>query len=79
MDAVVGIDAYTKRTILFVQMEREMCACLQWNLNIQGDELFDFEARIHSEDGFKATVAAMSPSLAPIVSAFSTCLVPTTT
>jgi hypothetical protein len=30
------------------QMEREMCAYLQWNLNIQGDELFDFAAHIVS-------------------------------
>jgi hypothetical protein len=33
------------------QMEREICVHLQWNVNIQGDELSDFSAHIRFEHG----------------------------
>jgi hypothetical protein len=46
------------------QMEREMCVYLEWNLNVQGDEIVDFGARIRSEHGSKA-LAASSPSPGP--------------
>jgi hypothetical protein len=46
------------------QMEREMCVYLEWNLNVQGDEIVDFEALIRSEHGSKA-IAASSPSPGP--------------
>jgi hypothetical protein len=45
-------------------MEREMCVYLEWNLNVQGDEIVDFEALIRSEHGSKA-LAASSPSPGP--------------
>jgi hypothetical protein len=42
------------------QMEREMCSYLQWNINIQGDEVVEFAARIRADHHFQ-TVAASSP------------------
>ena len=33
------------------QMEREMCGYLEWNLNVMGDEVVDFEARVRTEHG----------------------------
>ncbi|GFZ43055.1 hypothetical protein JCM24511_00773 [Saitozyma sp. JCM 24511] len=47
------------------QMEREMCAYLEWNLNVQGDEVVEFEACIRAEHG-SAAVAASSPSSVPV-------------
>lgn len=61
------------------QMEREMCALLQWNLNIQGHELSDFSARIRAEHGSHAAVAASSASVQHIVPAVNPCLAPETT
>jgi hypothetical protein len=58
------------------QMEREICAHLQWNLNIQGDELSDFSARIRFEHGSNADVAASSASSQHIVPPVSSCLRP---
>jgi hypothetical protein len=46
------------------QMERELCAYLEWNLNVQGEEVVEFEARIRSEHGSKA-IATSSPSPGP--------------
>jgi hypothetical protein len=46
------------------QMERELCAHLEWNLNVQGDEIVEFEARIRSEHGSKS-IAASTPSPGP--------------
>jgi hypothetical protein len=60
-------------------MEREMCALLQWNLNIQGHELSDFSARIRSEHGSHAAVATSSASVQNIVPAVNPCLAPDTT
>lgn len=34
-------------------MEREMCSYLEWNLNVMGDEVGEFEARIRAEHGPK--------------------------
>jgi hypothetical protein len=45
-------------------MERELCAYLEWNLNVQGEEVVEFEARIRSEHGSKA-IATSSPSPGP--------------
>lgn len=49
------------------QMEREMCGYLEWNLNVGGDEVLDFEARVRAEHGpkavAKAAAAASSSSL----------------
>lgn len=58
------------------QMEREICAHLQWNLNIQGDELSDFSARIRSEHGSNADVAALSASFQHIVPSVNSYLTP---
>jgi hypothetical protein len=58
------------------QMEREMCAHLQWNLNIQGDELSDFSSRIRFEHDSDADVAASSPFFQHIVPAVSSRLTP---
>lgn len=45
------------------QMEREMCSYLEWNLNVMGDEVVDFEARIRAEHGPGAVPhsASLSP------------------
>jgi hypothetical protein len=57
------------------QMERELCAHLQWNLNIQGEELSDFSARVRFQRGSQTTVSASSPSLDPIVAVVEACTV----
>ncbi|WWC94186.1 hypothetical protein V866_001026 [Kwoniella sp. B9012] len=44
------------------QMEREMCGYLEWNLNVAGDEIANFEAKIRSEHGPKAIARASSAS-----------------
>jgi hypothetical protein len=50
------------------QMEREMCAYLEWKLNFQGDEVVEFEA-IRSEHGSKAIAASWpSPEPTPVLS-----------
>jgi len=50
------------------QMEREMCGYLEWNLNVGGDEVTAFEARVRSEHGPKAVARASTPSIeVPIV------------
>jgi len=35
-------------------MEREMCGYLEWNLNVQGEEVLAFEAAVRAEHGAKA-------------------------
>ncbi|WOO85629.1 PHO85 cyclin-2 [Vanrija pseudolonga] len=42
------------------QMEREMCGYLEWNLNVAGDELAEFEARTRAEHGPRAVARASS-------------------
>ncbi|WWC61878.1 uncharacterized protein I303_104463 [Kwoniella dejecticola CBS 10117] len=44
------------------QMEREMCGYLEWNLNVAGDEIVNFEAKIRSEHGPRAVARASSAS-----------------
>ncbi|WVF71473.1 hypothetical protein IAT40_006279 [Kwoniella sp. CBS 6097] len=44
------------------QMEREMCGYLEWNLNVGGDEVTEFESRIRSEHGPRAVAKASSSS-----------------
>ncbi|WWC70198.1 uncharacterized protein I206_104148 [Kwoniella pini CBS 10737] len=44
------------------QMEREMCGYLEWNLNVAGDEIVDFEAKIRSEHGPRAVARASTAS-----------------
>ncbi|ORY33962.1 hypothetical protein BCR39DRAFT_577668 [Naematelia encephala] len=44
------------------QMEREMCGYLEWNLNVMGDEVLEFEARVRAEHGPKAVARASSSS-----------------
>lgn len=59
------------------QMEREMCGYLEWNLNVGGDEVLDFEARIRAEHGPNAVMApkaassASSLDLPPVASSSS--------
>ncbi|KAK4687348.1 hypothetical protein P7C73_g2763, partial [Tremellales sp. Uapishka_1] len=43
------------------QMEREMCGYLEWNLNVSGEEVLDFEAKIRADHGHK-TVGSRAPS-----------------
>ncbi|OCF36839.1 alternative cyclin Pcl12 [Kwoniella heveanensis CBS 569] len=44
------------------QMEREMCGYLEWNLNVGGEEVTEFESRIRSEHGPRAVAKASSSS-----------------
>jgi hypothetical protein len=44
------------------QMEREMCGYLEWNLNVAGEEVMDFEAKTRSEHGPRAIARASSSS-----------------
>jgi hypothetical protein len=44
------------------QMERELCGFLEWNLNVQGEEAIEFEARVRAEHGPKAVSGAPSSS-----------------
>ncbi|WRT66371.1 uncharacterized protein IL334_003326 [Kwoniella shivajii] len=44
------------------QMEREMCGYLEWNLNVEGDEITEFEDKIRSEHGPRAVARASSSS-----------------
>lgn len=37
------------------QMEREMCGYLEWNLNVQGEEIIEVESRIRADYGPGAT------------------------
>lgn len=46
------------------QMEREMCGYLEWNLNVAGDEVAEFEARVRAEHGPRAA-ARITPSPSP--------------
>jgi hypothetical protein len=55
------------------QMEREICAYLQWDLKVKGGELFDFSAGVRFELGAQATVAASLRSLAPILASVNAC------
>ena len=41
-------------------MEREMCGYLEWNLNVTGQEVLEFEARIRAEHGPKAVARPSS-------------------
>jgi hypothetical protein len=43
-------------------MEREMCGYLEWNLNVQGEEVLAFEAAVRAEHGAKALSKASSSS-----------------
>lgn len=42
------------------QMEREMCGYLEWNLNVSGEEVADFEARVRAEHGPRAVARETS-------------------
>lgn len=42
------------------QMEREMCGYLEWNLNVAGDEVAEFEARVRAEHGPRSTARMSS-------------------
>jgi hypothetical protein len=44
------------------QMEREMCGYLEWNLNVQGEEVVNFEAKIRAEHGPRAITRSSSSS-----------------
>lgn len=44
------------------QMEREMCGYLEWNLNVQGEEIAEFEARVRADHGPRAVAKASSSS-----------------
>jgi len=45
------------------QMEREMCGYLEWNLNVMGDEVVEFEEKVRAEHGPEAVAKAkMYPS-----------------
>ncbi|RXK35021.1 alternative cyclin Pcl12 [Tremella mesenterica] len=44
------------------QMEREMCGYLEWNLNVAGEEVTDFERRLRVDFGPKAIVSRSSPT-----------------
>ena len=44
------------------QMEREMCGYLEWNLNVQGEEIAEFESRLRSDHGSAAVVSRPSSS-----------------
>jgi hypothetical protein len=55
------------------QMERELCAYLQWELSLQGDELSYFSARVKFECGSYVANTATSRSLGPIFLAVRNC------
>ncbi|KAI9639767.1 uncharacterized protein MKK02DRAFT_40092 [Dioszegia hungarica] len=44
------------------QMEREMCGYLEWNLNVAGPEVLDFESRVRAEHGAGAVARETSSS-----------------
>ncbi|RSH95826.1 hypothetical protein EHS25_000919 [Saitozyma podzolica] len=44
------------------QMEREMCGFLEWNLNVLGEEVIEFEASVRAEYGVEAPVKASCPA-----------------
>ena len=44
------------------QMEREMCGYLEWNLNVQGEDIAEFEARVRADHGPRAAFKASSSS-----------------
>ncbi|WWD17300.1 hypothetical protein CI109_101740 [Kwoniella shandongensis] len=44
------------------QMEREMCGYLEWNLNVSGPEVLEFEVKVRAEHGPKAIAQATSSS-----------------
>jgi hypothetical protein len=48
------------------QMEREMCGYLEWNLNVQGAELADFEAKVRAEHGPRVSVPVFPVEHRPI-------------
>jgi hypothetical protein len=43
-------------------MEREMCGVLEWNLNVLGEEVIEFEASVRAEYGVEAPVKASCPA-----------------
>jgi hypothetical protein len=56
------------------QMEREMCGYLEWNLNVQGEDIAEFEARVRAEHGPRAVAKPSSSSTStdsPIIIASS--------
>jgi hypothetical protein len=44
------------------QMEREMCGYLEWNLNVMGEEVIEFEASVRAEYSAEALVKASCPA-----------------
>lgn len=53
------------------QMEREMCGYLDWNLNVSGEEVAEFEARVRAEHGPVRRSATSEVSLASVSPAVS--------
>jgi hypothetical protein len=55
-----------------------MCGYLEWNLNVQGEEVIEFESRVRAEHGPKAIAKASSssssdiPIVVPAVNAYPT-------
>jgi hypothetical protein len=60
------------------QMEREMCGYLEWNLNILGEEIIEFEASVRAYHGAEVVAKASSSAssatqfLLPMVKPYST-------
>jgi len=58
------------------QMERELCAYLEWNVNVRGEEIVEFESRIRAVYGPAGPAATLpgsvrhkSPTLVPMTDA----------
>jgi hypothetical protein len=44
------------------QMEREMCGYLEWNLNVLGEEVIEFEVSVRAEYSTEAPVKSWCPA-----------------
>ncbi|EJT51279.1 hypothetical protein A1Q1_07522 [Trichosporon asahii var. asahii CBS 2479] len=53
------------------QMEREMCTYLEWKLNVTGEEVAEFEARVRAEHGPVRRSATSEVSMASVSPAVS--------
>lgn len=53
------------------QMEREMCSYLEWNLNVSGEEVAEFEARVRAEHGPRPTASTRMSSAVSDVSSIA--------
>jgi hypothetical protein len=59
-------------------MEREMCGYLEWNLNVGGEEVVNFEQSVRAEFGPRAVArSSMSDDMPPMISKPSTNVYPT--